>query len=65
MANAKFLCSYVYRPTGDSRLDVYFEPLMEDGAPSGNLNLSFTDPNTAPDFVAGEIYVLTLSKDTP
>lgn len=65
MANAKFLCSYVYRATGESRLDVYFEPMMEDNAPSGNLNLSFTDLNTAPDFVVGEIYVLTLSKDTP
>ncbi|EPP7093912.1 TPA: hypothetical protein ACTW38_001625 [Klebsiella michiganensis] len=64
MVTAKFMCSYLYRASDDSRLDVYLDPVLEDGNPTGNVSLTLTNPDEYSSFEQGKIYKLTFSEET-
>ena len=62
MVTAKFMCSYLYRASGDSRLDVYLDPVLEDGNPTGNVSLTLTNPDDYSSFEQGKTYKLSFEE---
>lgn len=62
MVIAKFMCSYLYRASDDSRLDVYLDPVLEDGNPTGNVSLTLTNPDDYSAFEQGKIYKLSFEE---
>ncbi|QQO48647.1 hypothetical protein HQH16_09950 [Raoultella ornithinolytica] len=63
MVTAKFICSYLYRASDDSRLDVYLDPVLEEGNPAGSVSLTLTNPDEYSAFEQGKIYKLTFEEE--
>ncbi|EPO5347515.1 hypothetical protein ACUB1S_001904 [Klebsiella michiganensis] len=64
MVTAKFMCSYLYQASDNSRLDVYLDPVLEDGNPTGNVSLTLTNPDDYSAFEQGKTYKLSFEKVT-
>lgn len=64
MIAPKFICSYIYTASDNSRQDVYLDPVLEDGNPTGNVSLTLTNPDEYSSFEQGKIYKLTFSEET-
>jgi len=62
MVTAKFMCSYLYQTSDNSRLDVYLDPVLEDGNPTGNVSLTLTNPDAYSAFEQGKIYKLSFEE---
>lgn len=62
MVTAKFICSYLYRASDNSRLDVYLDPVLEEGKPAGSVSLTLTNPDEYQEFKQGKIYTLTFEE---
>lgn len=59
MVTAKFMCSYLYQASDNSRLDVYLDPVLADGNPTGNVSLTLTNPDEYSAFEQGKTYLLS------
>lgn len=59
MVTVKFKCSYLYQASDNSRLDVYLDPVLEDGNPTGNVSLALTNPDDYSAFEQGKYYQLS------
>lgn len=59
MVTAKFICSYLYRASDNSRLDVYLDPVLEKGKPAGSVSLTLTNPDEYFVFEQGAKYQLS------
>ncbi|HDX8627170.1 TPA: hypothetical protein RQN69_000214 [Klebsiella michiganensis] len=59
MVTAKFICSYLYRASDNSRLDVYLDPVLEEGKPVGSVSLTLTNPDEYFVFKQGAKYQLS------
>ncbi|WEJ90466.1 MAG: hypothetical protein P0Y63_05430 [Klebsiella huaxiensis] len=64
MVTAKFICSYLYLAPDNSRMDVYLDPVLEEGKPAGSVSLTLTNPDEYSAFEQGKIYKLTFSEET-
>ncbi|BDA54154.1 hypothetical protein [Raoultella ornithinolytica] len=64
MVTAKFICSYLYRASDNSRLDVYLDPVLEEGKPAGSVSLTLTNPDEYSQFEQGKVYTLTFSEES-
>lgn len=62
MVTANFICSYLYRASDDSRLDVYLDSVSEEGKPTGSISLTLTDPGEYSEFRQGETYKVNFQK---
>ncbi|HFP9365979.1 hypothetical protein [Raoultella ornithinolytica] len=62
MVTAKFICSYLYRTSDDSRLDVYLDPVLEDGKPAGSVSLTLTNQDEYFVFEQGVKYQLSFER---
>ncbi|WP_219922114.1 hypothetical protein [Klebsiella grimontii] len=62
MVTAKFKCSYLYQASDNSRLDVYLDPVLEDGNPTGNVSLTLTNPDDYSAFEQGKTYQLSFEE---
>lgn len=62
MVTAKFICSYLYQASDNSRLDVYLDPVLEEGKPAGSVSLTLTNPDEYQKFKQGKIYTLTFEE---
>lgn len=62
MVTAKFMCSYLYQASDNSRLDVYLDPVLEDGNLTGNVSLTLTNPDAYSAFEQGKIYKLSFEE---
>lgn len=64
MVTAKFICSYLYQASDNSRLDVYLDPVLEEGKPAGSVSLTLTNPDEYSQFEQGKVYTLTFSEES-
>ena len=62
MVTAKFKCSYLYQASDNSRLDVYLDPVLEEGNPTGNVSLTLTNPDDYSAFEHGKNYQLSFEE---
>lgn len=62
MVTAKFICSYLYRASDNSRLDVYLDPVLEEGKPVGSVSLTLTNPDEYFVFEQGVKYQLSFER---
>lgn len=62
MVTAKFMCSYLYQASDNSRLDVYLDPVLEEGNPTGNVSLTLTNPDDYSAFEQGKYYQLSFEE---
>lgn len=62
MVTAKFMCSYLYQASDNSRLDVYLDPVLEAGNPTGNVSLTLTNPDDYSAFKQGKYYQLSFEE---
>ncbi|HHS9626570.1 TPA: hypothetical protein ACTXE4_002227 [Raoultella ornithinolytica] len=62
MVTAKFKCSYLYRASDDSRLDVYLDSVLEEGKPTGSVSLTLTNPDEYSAFEQGKTYQLSFEE---
>lgn len=62
MVTAKFKCSYLYRASDDSRLDVYLDSVLEEGKPAGSVSLTLTSPAEYSAFEQGKTYLLSFEE---
>lgn len=62
MTTVKFTCTQVFIPADGSRMDVYFDPYDKTDAPVGNIYLTFTDPDSFPEFRSGDVYDVTITQ---
>ncbi|WP_368083090.1 hypothetical protein [Klebsiella michiganensis] len=62
MVTAKFICSYLYQASDNSRLDVYLDPVLEEGKPAGSVSLTLTNHDEYQEFKQGKIYTLTFEE---
>ena len=58
MIAPKFICSYIYTASDNSRQDVYLDPVIEGGKPAGSVSLTLTNPDEYQEFKPGKIYKL-------
>lgn len=59
---ATFKCTYIAKASDGSRIDAYFDPVLEEGKPSGNIYITLTDPSTFESLKEGVVYKLTISE---
>ncbi|MDS7759461.1 MULTISPECIES: hypothetical protein [Klebsiella] len=62
MVTAKFICSYLYQASDNSRLDVYLDPVLEEGKPAGSVSLTLTNPAEYSAFEQGKTYLLSFEE---
>lgn len=62
MIAPKFICSYIYTASDNSRQDVYLDPVIEEGKPAGSVSLTLTNHDEYQEFKQGKIYTLTFEE---
>lgn len=62
MITAQFMCTYLYKTSDNTRVDIYFDPVMKEGLPAGNLYLTISEPDDFARFEEGKTYSLKIEE---